>query len=429
MTPLQTRVSGKFGDAIIYTDKASENALEQVKTLLDQPCVVGEKVRVMPDIHKGAGCVIGLTMTVNNGAVCPNWVGVDIGCGLLTAKLASKHSDLDLSKFDKTIRRVIPLGLDVHKKVHNPKTVDPTQMWSWGFLKNHSRLERSLGTLGGGNHFIEIDRDSNDDLWLMIHTGSRNLGKQIAEYYQAEAIKETGDVALVNETYDIIKNEAIFMLKQDGRAAEIDTELARISANRKKALEALASNEDVAYLTGRYAEYYLHDMGICQRWASENRYTILEKISEAMGLSFIDPFETVHNYIHIEDKILRKGAVEAKAGQKFVIPLNMRDGVILARGKGNPEWNFSAPHGAGRLYSRHEACRNFTLQDFQKSMQGVFSTSVNTSTIDEAPMAYKDAKEILERISETADVVDILRPVYNLKASETLCHTKLLKTW
>jgi len=359
-----------MADLKIFTDNIEAQALNQVYTLMKQPVFQGSKVRIMPDAHLGAGCVIGFTADFKD-KVIPNVVGVDIGCGMRTYELGK--ADISPERLDEVIHKRIPCGRDIHRTclVQYPKLRD---LYCLNHLKERDRFERSIGTLGGGNHFIELDIDDDGNSYLVIHTGSRNLGKQVAEYYQKLAVK---------------------LLQGKGGIPR-----------------------DLAYLTGEPMENYLHDMKICQEYARLNRETIGNIILSEMNLKPVSCFETIHNYIDLESNIIRKGAISARKGELLLIPINMRDGCILGRGKGNEDWNFSAPHGAGRVMSRSEAKRSIKLDDYRKAMDGIYTSTVSFDTIDEAPMAYKPMAEIVESITDTVEILKIIRPVYNFKASE-----------
>lgn len=365
-------IQGKYNIAKVYVDVLESSAEGQIRALCDQPFAQGSRIRIMPDVHAGKGCTIGTTMTITDKVV-PNLVGVDIGCGMLTVKLKEKR--LNLPAIDSFIRQNIPCGRKVRERPHRGHgRIDIDELRCIKRLNARCAAE-SLGTLGSGNHFIEVDREG-EDFYLVIHTGSRNLGLRVAEYYQERAYQSLGGKA----------------------QAEIPYEL--------------------AYLTGTDLEDYLHDMELMQRFAALNRQIIKEVILDGMKLHEEDSFSTVHNYIDFADGILRKGAVSAKAGEKLLIPLNMRDGSLICTGLGNPDWNFSAPHGAGRLMSRKEAANAFTVSAFKKEMEGIFTTSVSAETLDECPMAYKPMDEILENITDTVQVERRLQPVYNFKAGE-----------
>ena len=396
---------GKYASAKIYTDLVEDKALEQISTLLDQEYVEGSTIRVMPDVHAGAGCTIGTTMTIKDKC-CPNLVGVDIGCGMLTTELGK--IDIDFNRLDEVIREYVPSGFNVRETV--PLNITNTHIDGL-ICKNNVDIDRackSLGTLGGGNHFIEVDIDDDGCLYLVIHTGSRHVGLEVAKHYQNLAEKQMREL-----DYGDVK-QMIETMKQEGRQSEIPEMLKRVKQTRNENLK------DLAYVSGKAFDDYIHDMIIMQSYACWNRITIKEEILRHLGLrpeSFLS-FETVHNYIDMYDMILRKGAVSAKKGEPLLIPINMRDGSLLCEGKGNPDWNYSAPHGAGRLVSRAEAKRKFSVEEFAESMKDIYTTSVNNDTLDECPMAYKPLESIVENIGDTVEIKKIIRPVYNFKASE-----------
>lgn len=357
-------------------------------------------VFVTGNCHSGAGCVIGTTMTITDKVV-PNLVGMDIGCGMETVKL--KEKEIDLEKLDGVIRDNVPSGFSVRGNVHNfIDKVNLKNLGCIGDIKNLHRVELSLGTLGGGNHFIEVDKSGDGSLYLIIHSGSRNLGKQVAEYYQNKAVE-----GLTDNRAEI--NELINRLKSEGRQHEINDEMKKIKKPTIK--------KDLAYVLEGDFEDYIHDMEITQEFANQNRKAMVDVILREMLLTEDKSFTTIHNYIDMENMILRKGAISAQKGEKVLIPLNMRDGCILAIGKGNEDWNYSAPHGAGRLYSRSRAKELINLEDFEKEMEGIFTTSVGTSTIDEAPGAYKPMKEIIDNVQDTIGIVEVIKPIYNFKSS------------
>lgn len=397
-----------MSDLKIFTENIELEALEQINTLISQPAFSDCKVRIMPDVHAGKGCVIGFTADLGN-KVIPNIVGVDIGCGMLTIELG--NIDIDFEKLDKAIRKRVPSGKNVHEGriVRFEKLKN---LYCYRELKDTKRLERSIGTLGGGNHFIEIDVDNDGNKYLIIHTGSRNLGKQVAEYYQNLAIEIMQGK---DELYEK-QNKLIEEYKAQGRKKEIQQAIKEL--HRKFNPNPLNIPRELCYLTGDYREKYLHDMGICQGFASLNRVTIAMSILDEMKWENIGNFETIHNYIDLESNIVRKGAISAKDKEKVLIPINMRDGCIIGHGKGNEDWNYSAPHGAGRIMSRTKAKENVSLEEFEKSMDGIYTTSVNESTIDESPMVYKPMDEIVENIKDTVDIYKIIKPVYNFKASD-----------
>lgn len=362
-------ITGEYNSAKIYTDTLEISAEGQIKKLLDQSFIAGSKIRIMPDVHAGAGCAIGTTMTITDKAV-PNLVGVDIGCGMETVKLTNTR--VELPKLDSFIHQNIPAGFEARESAH--KYLAKTRLDELR-CKNEVNLRRgelSLGTLGGGNHFIELDRDEDGTLYLVVHSGSRNIGLQVARYYQDTAFKALGN------------------------QSEIPYGL--------------------AYCEGELFADYLHDMEIMQEFAATNRCAIADDIIKGNKLKEDSRFSTIHNYIDLDHMILRKGAVSARAGEMLLIPINMRDGSLICVGKGNPDWNSSAPHGAGRLMSRGEAKSSFTLSAYKKEMSGVFSSTVNAGTLDECPMAYKSMGDILSQIEPTAKVIKLITPIYNFKA-------------
>lgn len=391
----------------IFTDNIEQEALNQIHTLLSQDAFKDCKVRIMPDVHAGAGCVIGFTADLGD-KVIPNIVGVDIGCGMFTVLLENRN--IDFEKLDNVIRQYVPSGRNVHEG--RLQRFDLTELKCFRELRDTKRLERSLGTLGGGNHFIEIDADEEDNKYLIIHTGSRNLGKQVADYYQNLAYE------LMSGKDNLYEKQAALIeeYKAAGRKSEIQSAIKELHRNFRAATPSIP--KDLCYLEGKYREDYLHDMEICQRFAEINRNQIASTIMRYMGWDYVDAFETIHNYIDLQTNIVRKGAIAANRGQIVLIPMNMRDGCILGIGKGNEDWNCSAPHGAGRLMSRTKARETLSMSDYAHSMDGIFTTSVSSDTIDEAPMAYKPAEEIIKYIEPTVEILRILKPVYNFKASE-----------
>ena len=399
-------IKGKVNTAVCYAKVVEEEAIEQIRRMCDFPMTEGSKIRIMPDVHSGKGCTIGTTMTIADKVV-PNVVGVDIGCGMFTVDLGKQ--DIDLAKFDEAAH-YIPSGRDVWEG--RTERFDLTGLKCYRELKETKRLEKSLGTLGGGNHFIEIDRASNGNNYMVIHSGSRNLGKQIAELYQTLAV----DLAKGIGDYLSAREELIRTYKEQGRRSEIQTALKELY-DKKYTEHPSSMPEDLCYLSGKYLEDYLHDIEICQKFAKRNREKMAEIILDRTGLSGSESFHTIHNYIDTDEMILRKGSIAAHKGEKVLIPINMRDGSILAVGKGNPEWNFSAPHGAGRIMSRTVAKNNLSMEEYKEAMKDVYTTSVNESTIDEAPMAYKSLTDIIDVITESVDVIEVMKPIYNFKAS------------
>lgn len=392
----------------IFTNNIEKEAINQINELLEQEAFKDSKIRIMPDVHAGKGCVIGFTGNLGD-KVIPNIVGVDIGCGMLCVELG--NIDLDLERLDKIIREYVPSGMNVHENKRY-KFLELEQLYCYKLLKNKDNwLEKSMGTLGGGNHFIEIDVDGDDNKYLVIHTGSRNLGKQVAEIYQEKAIEYCSYKEEMKEE----KQKIIKEYKEQHREKEIQKKLIEIS---KKYEGKTKLPKDLCYLEGKLREDYLHDMKICQEFAVENRKEIAFIIMSKMNLDYIDCFETIHNYISFEDNIVRKGAISAKKGEKVLIPMNMRDGCIIGIGKGNDDWNQSAPHGAGRIMSRGKAKETLNIADYKESMKNIYTTSVNEDTIDEAPFVYKPMQEIINNISDTVDIIKIIKPIYNFKASE-----------
>ena len=399
-------IRGKVNTAICYAKVVEEEAIEQIRRMCDYEFTAGSRIRIMPDVHAGAGCTIGTTMTVTDKAV-PNIVGVDIGCGMYTIDLGK--AEIDLEKVDEAAH-FIPSGMRVWEG--RQERFDLTELRCYRSLKDAKRLERSLGTLGGGNHFIEIDEAADGTRYLVIHSGSRNLGKQVAELYQKLAV----DLAKGKEAYFIARDELIREYKAAGRRKEIQATLKAMQKEYEG--KETAVPEDLCFLYGSFLEDYLHDVEICQRFARRNREKMAEVLLSRTGLAVGEAFHTIHNYIDTDEMILRKGAIAAHAGEKVLIPINMRDGSVLAVGKGNPEWNYSAPHGAGRLMSRRAARENLNLEEYRKTMEGIYTTSVNASTLDEAPMAYKSLEDIIDVIRESVDVIDVMKPIYNFKASD-----------
>jgi tRNA-splicing ligase RtcB len=369
---MMIEIKGKYNTAKVFTDNVDSGAISQILELCNQEFVKGSIIRIMPDAHAGAGCTIGTTMTISDKVV-PNLVGVDIGCGMETIKL--KQKDIDFKKLDETIHNYIPSGFAIRKDRHRyAENINFNNL----ACKKYVNLERailSIGTLGGGNHFIEINKDGEGNLYLVVHSGSRHLGKQVAEYYQDLGYKE------------------------------LTAQVVKIS-------------KPLAYVQEKSYNNYLNDMKIIQQYAVYNRKAIVDEIKNRMGFIVEDDFTTIHNYIDLDNMILRKGAISARKGERVLIPINMRDGSLICVGKGNKDWNYSAPHGAGRLMSRREAKKTFSLEEYKKSMEGIYTTTVNRATLDECALAYKPMDEIIDNIQDTVEVVDIIRPVYNFKAAE-----------
>lgn len=396
-------------DLKVFTKNIEEEAIKQINELLEQEAFKDSKVRIMPDVHAGKGCVIGFTGNLGD-KVIPNIVGVDIGCGMLCVELG--QADIDLKELDKVIHNYIPSGMNVNEEIY--EYFDISRLLCHKELKNKDEwLEKSLCSLGGGNHFIELDIDKDDNKYLVIHTGSRNLGKQVAELYQEKAIKYCSyEKEMKEEREKIIKE-----YKDQGKEKEIQQSLIEVN---KKYEGKTKLPKDLCYLEGKLREDYLHDMKICQEFASKNRELIATKIINKLGLYlFIENhFETIHNYIDFEDNIIRKGSIKADKGKQVIIPMNMRDGCIIGIGKGNDDWNQSAPHGAGRIMSRMKAKMELSLKDFEENMKDVYTTSVCDETLDESPMVYKPMQEIIDNIKDTVDVIKIIKPIYNFKAKD-----------
>jgi RNA-splicing ligase RtcB len=395
-------IKGRYNTAVCFAKVIEQEAVDQIRRMCDYPFTEGSRIRIMPDVHAGAGCTIGTTMTITDKAV-PNVVGVDIGCGMYTVDLGK--GDLDFARLDEAAH-YIPSGMNVWEG--RRERFDLTGLHCFRELKDTARLERSLGTLGGGNHFIEVDRAQDGTNYLIIHSGSRNLGLQVARIYQNLAI----ELHSGKEEYLRQRDEIIQSYKEQGRRKEIQQALKELRWDRQEA----DMPEDLCYLYGVYLDRYLHDVEICQDFARRSREKMAEIIMERAGLSGRDGFHTIHNYIDTSEMILRKGAIAAHKGEKVLIPINMRDGSVLAVGRGNPEWNMSAPHGAGRLMSRTKAKEDLSLEEYRKTMEGIYTTSVNESTLDEAPMAYKSLDDIIDVIRDSVDVVDVMKPVFNFKA-------------
>lgn len=407
-------LTGRYNTAKIFTNASVEDStISQILSILNEESIQGSRIRIMPDCHAGAGCVVGTTMTIQD-SVIPNLVGVDIGCGMLAVRL--RETKIDLDALDATIRVHVPAGAAVwDDPIYSVDYLDE-------LLCDHKKARlkpelaaKSLGTLGGGNHFIEVDEDASGQLWLVIHSGSRHIGIEVCDFYQKSAYEDL--TYLANHGNIQTKSaELIEKLRAEGREKEISTIL---TAFRKNYTEKKPTTPfDMAYCTGKLMEDYLHDMGIVQYHAGRNRRLIADAIIRAMGLTEEESFDTIHNYIDLESRILRKGSISAKLGERVLIPMNMRDGSLIAIGNGNEDWNFSAPHGAGRLFSRGDAKRLISLEEYQEAMVGIYTSCVGYGTIDESPMAYKPMEQILDVIQDTVDVVDIIKPVYNFKAGK-----------
>ena len=397
-------VSGKYNTAKIYTDIVDQASVAQVIELCNQAFTTGSRIRLMPDIHAGAGCTVGTTMTITNQVV-PNLVGVDIGCGMETVRVRETH--MELQKLDKLIYEKIPSGFSIREKAHRYlNKIDLHQLCCAKEI-DMLRAEKSIGTLGGGNHFIEADRDEEGNIYIVIHSGSRHLGLEVAKYYQEMGFK------VLNRTDDNSINQYIAELKAQGREKDLQKELKKWKGTKRTNIP-----KPLAYVSGELFEQYIHDMRIVQRFAELNRQAMMDEIIKGMKLHIVDQFTTIHNYIDTDAMILRKGAVSARSGERLLIPINMRDGSLICIGKGNEDWNYSAPHGAGRLMSRSEAKQSFTVSEFKKQMGEVYTTSVSSATLDECPMAYKDMKDIVENIGPTAEIERVIKPIYNFKAGD-----------
>ncbi len=396
-------IKGIHNEAKVYASIIEEEAVAQIRQICNLEAYASSRIRIMPDVHAGAGCTIGTTMTLH-GAVTPNMVGVDIGCGMETVMI--KEKEIDFAKLDRLIKEEIPAGMNVRSKKH--PNADRTSVMSLRCMDHIEHLEKelkSIGTLGGGNHFIEVDKDEEGNLYIVIHSGSRHLGKEVAEIYQQFAYDQLKGI------YRGDLNKLIEEMKTQGKEKEI----ASVLKERKEKAKTEIPKE-LAYVQGDLFEDYIHDMRIMQEYADINRKTMMEIILEGMGLTVADRFTTIHNYIDTEAMILRKGAVSAKKGEKLLIPMNMRDGSLICIGKGNEDWNCSAPHGAGRLMSRSKAFQTLSVEEFGRQMEGIYTTTANANTLDESPMAYKDMSDIIANIEPTAEIVGTIKPAYNFKA-------------
>lgn len=380
----------------IFAETFEQEAYAQIEKLANYPAYENSTIRIMPDSHAGKGCTVGTTMTITD-KVTPNLVGVDIGCGMLTVQLEDKN--IPCEKLDSVIKKLIPSGFNIHKDAK--AEFDLSKLTCANHIDT-SRASLSLGTLGGGNHFIEIDYSEKDNTYyLVIHSGSRKLGVDVCNYYQKLAESDTDDNA-------VERKNIIAKLKAEGRHTEIQ--------NAINSIPRTCQNKELAYLSGCNFQDYMHDMAIVQQFATLNRATMANIIIQAMGFTEINRFETIHNYIDFNRMILRKGAVSAEQGEILLIPINMRDGSLICIGKGNPDWNYSAPHGAGRLMSRRKAKDTLSLHQYIESMNGIYSTSVSADTIDEAPQAYKSMNEIVRAVTDTVEILDVIKPIYNFKA-------------
>ena len=399
------KVKGKYNEALVYASNAEAKSIEQIETICNMEFSKDSKIRIMPDVHAGAGCTIGTTMTLTN-AVIPNMVGVDIGCGMEVARIEEK--EIDFEKLDNLIKSEIPYGREVRNKTHPfARNINIKELRCIKDVNHLIRESRAIGSLGGGNHFIEVDKDDEGNLYVVIHSGSRHLGKEVANIYQELSYKQVNGIT--QEDIQKVIND----LKSQGRQKEIEATINKMKEERLNDIP-----KDLAYCTGKIFEDYIHDMKIMQHYADLNRKAMMQIIVDGMNLHVVDQFTTIHNYIDIDNMILRKGAVSAQKGEKLLIPINMRDGSLICIGKGNPDWNYSAPHGAGRLCSRGEAFRRFSLEEFEKQMEGIYTTTATAQTLDECPMAYKNMDDIVENIGPTADIIKVIKPIYNFKAEE-----------
>ncbi len=395
-------LNGKYNYAKVFTEIIDEGAISQIIELCNQPISEKSSIRIMPDVHAGAGCTIGTTMSVSD-KIIPNLVGVDIGCGMETIRLKEKH--IEPQKLDKLIYEKIPSGFEIRRKAHRyAEKIDLSELYCYEHI-DPLRAEMSIGTLGGGNHFIEADKGSDGSIYIVIHSGSRHLGVETAKYYQNEAYRR------LNQSSSKEVEELIEKLKSEGREKQIQSELKKLTSTKRTSVP-----KHLAYCEGELFEQYIHDMKIVQQFASVNRQAMMDEIIKGMGFHVTERFSTIHNYIDTDKMILRKGAVSAETGEKLLIPVNMRDGSLICTGRGNPDWNCSAPHGAGRLMSRSQAKESFTVSEFKKQMKGIYTTSVNQQTLDECPMAYKSIADIVDNIGDTVEINDIIKPIYNFKA-------------
>ena len=403
-------LKGKYNTALCFCDELEDSAEQQIRLVCDQAEFAGSLIRIMPDVHAGQGCTIGTTMTIHDKIV-PAMVGVDIGCGMETVEISEQH--IDFVRLDSVIRAGIPAGRNVRGDYHAfNDQIDLPALRCASKLKI-DRARHSIGTLGGGNHFIEVNRADDGGLFVVVHSGSRHLGTEVAKYYQDAAYEQ-----LKGSLRSQI-DEVVTRLTSEGRRQDIQPAIARLkSAGSDAGRGELPLPKDLAYVTGSLFDDYIHDMKIVQRFAVLNRQAMIDVIISQMGLTPVSTFTTIHNYIDTDLMILRKGAVSAQTGEQLLIPINMRDGSLICVGRGNSEWNYSAPHGAGRIMSRKAAQRSLSLTDFRRQMEGIFTTSVSADTLDESPSAYKDMQVIIGNITPTAEILMRIKPVYNFKASE-----------
>lgn len=407
-------VKGTYNQAKVFTDIVEETAIKQIENLCSMEEFKESKIRIMPDVHAGSGCTIGTTMTIKD-KIIPNLVGVDIGCGMITIELG--NIDIDLPKLDIYINKHIPSGFNINKNViYNYNDQIENNIKCFKYLgKTSTEFSKGIGTLGGGNHFIEIDADDNNNKYLVIHTGSRNIGNRVAKYYQDMAYNY--NMGLTPNINDAIE-KLIIQLKEENNQDLIQSEIQKLKEKYNNNDNTI--DKELCYVTNDLMHDYLNDINIIQEYSRLNRETIAEKILNAIFNKNLEEYifyHTIHNYIDIENMILRKGAISAQNNEKVLIPINMRDGSLICVGKGNADWNYSAPHGAGRLMSRVTAKNNITLEQFQDSMKGIYSTSINKNTLDESAFAYKNINDIIDNINDTVDIIKIIKPVYNFKNS------------
>lgn len=405
-------IQGKYNEAKIFTDIIDDIAVKQLQTICDSEVFSQSKIRIMPDVHAGAGCTIGTTMTIVDKVV-PNMVGVDIGCGMELIRI--KEKSLDLGALDSLIYDRIPSGFDIRDEMHEyTKRIDLEKLRCAKEV-NLNRTYKSMGSLGGGNHFIEADKDEEGNIYIVVHSGSRHLGTEVAEYYQEEGYR----VLCGNSKRQI--QEMIERFKAEGRAQEIHSTIQKL----KKTTSDVP--RELAYVEGELFNDYIYDMRLVQQFAVLNRQTMIDEIVRGLNLTIEEQFTTIHNYIDTDYMILRKGAVSARKGEKLLIPINMRDGSLICIGKGNDDWNQSAPHGAGRLLSRKTALSTLTMEEYEEQMSGIFSTSINNNTLDESPMAYKKLDDIVDNITPTVKIIKRIKPIYNFKASDDVVFSKKSK--
>lgn len=400
------KIEGTHNTAVCFCDELEKSAAGQIKAVCEYEEFADCKIRIMPDVHAGMGCTIGTTMTITNKIV-PGMVGVDIGCGMETVRI--KEKEIDFDKLDDLIRREIPSGRDIREKEHSLNSEIDLDELCCAKHVNLTRARKSIGTLGGGNHFIEVNKDNEGHLHIVVHSGSRHLGNEVAKYYQNEGFN-----ALCGTAKFQIEN-MIAELKAQGRSKEINKKLKKLRYER---LKTIPVPKDLAYVEGKLFDEYIHDMKMIQHFATLNRKAMMDVVVNGLGVKVEEQFTTIHNYIDTDEMILRKGAISAKKGEKILIPINMRDGSLICIGKGNEDWNCSAPHGAGRLMSRKEASESLSMDEYRQQMEGIYTTCVSRRTIDEAPMAYKPIDDIVRQIGPTVDIVARIKPLYNFKAED-----------